>query len=574
MGRLSNSDDLSGGITVDDEIEKIFLDELAALDRFRISYTGTFPNTPLSREDPDVRRLLEGLAMFTARTRVASARSLHRNVLRMFRQHFSHVLGPVPAMGMLRARPTPRFVDATVLPSGSEVLLVEPGMKGADDRTFRFRTMGEVRVLPLELESVVPLRLPNKTLRLVFQFRWTTRHAMMMDIGDLRLHINHLDDLASSLTVAYALGNHLQSASVVFGQTVREDTVGSPCRVTFGPLPRIRDAIERVSYPLRDLRMSLGFPRQHLYMHIQGIKLPRAVEKFAVCLDLEPGFPMDLRPNQDGFELFSVPIVNERIEMANPIEHDGTKERHLVVHPDVGSGFVVSDIFGVYTMTDKGLDPLEPAVMPASAGRSRDNRSTYDVTYEGQGARRNAFVMLDVAGAFDKPVNVAIEALWHQPSVDTLRMDDVRVALGDRHLAGVSWSCSGGLIPHAESAIEENDQDLLELLSIKNQRVLDLEHIRCLLRAIGAAEGSPHEKFTTAMQRVSVIRKPAAKSATGFKYIYHIDFAELGPSEIPKLDVYCRRLYDLLSAWSTEEVIELVAHVAGGRATVHIEGSA
>ena len=186
---------------MDDEIEKIFLDELAALDRFRISYTGTFPNTPLSREDPDVRRLLEGMAMFTARTRVASARSLHRNVLRMFRQHFSHIVGPVPAMGMLRAQPTPRFVDAAMLPSGSEVMLVEPGVKGADDRLFRFRTAGELRILPLELYSVGPLRLPDKTIRLVLEFRWTTRHAMMMDVGDLHLHINHLDDVASSLTV-------------------------------------------------------------------------------------------------------------------------------------------------------------------------------------------------------------------------------------------------------------------------------------------------------------------------------------------------------------------------------------
>lgn len=559
---------------MDDEIEKVFLDELAALDRFRISYTGTYPNTPLSREDPDVRRLLEGLAMFTARTRAASSRALHRNVVRLFRQHFSHIVGPTPAMSMLCARPSARFVDPATLPSGSEVVLVEPGMRGADDRIFRFRTVGDLRILPLELSSVVPLRLPDKTLRLVLQFHWTTRHAMNVDLGDLHLHINHLDDLASSLTVAHALEKNLEAASVVYGQTVREDTIGAPCRVSFGGLPRSRDALERFSYPLRDVRMAFGFPRQNLFMHIQGLKLPSAVEKFSVCLDLLPSFPNDLRPNQDGFELFCVPIVNERIDMANPIEHDGTKERHTVLHPDVGSGFVASDVFGVYRMSDKGLDPLEPAVLPAAPGRRKDARPTYDVTYEGQAEKRNAFVMVDMPGVFEKPVNLAVEASWHQPAVDTLRMDDVRVALGDRHLSGVQWNCSGGIKPHGESVIEDSDQDLLELLSIKNQRILDLDHIRTLLRAVGVVEGSMYEKFVAAMQRVTVHRKPAAKSSNGFKYIYHVDFSELGPTEIPKLEVYCRRLYDLLAAWCTEEVLELVAHVVGGRATVRVEGSA
>lgn len=558
---------------MDDEVEKVFLDELAALDRFRISYTGAYPNTPLSREDPDVRRLLEGLAMFTARTRVATARALHRNVLRMFRQHFSHMLGPVPAMGMLSAKPSARFVDPAVLPSGSEVMLVEPGIKGADDRVFRFRTIGELRVLPLELHSVVPLRMPDRSLRLVLQFRFTTRHAMMMDVGDLHLHINHLDDLASSLMVAHALEKNLKSAGVVFGQTVREDTVGAPCRVSFGALPEARDVLDRASYPLRDVRMALRFPRQHMYLNIHGIKLPGAVDRFAVFLDLGTTFPTDLRPNHDGFELFAVPIVNERIEMANPIEHDGTKERHPVLHPDIGAKFVASDIFGVYRMTDQGLDPIEPAVVSAGAPGGAQSRPTYDVTYEGQGARRNAFVTLYVPGAFDSPVNVAVEAIWYQPSVDTVRMDDVRVALADRHLAGVEWSCSGALMPHGESSIEESDQDLLELLSIKNHRVLDLEHIRCLLRAVGAAEGSAYEKFTNAMKSVAVDRKPAAKSSTGFKYVYNIEFSELGPTEIPKLEVYCRRLFDLLAAWSAEEVIELVGRVVGGRATVRVEGA-
>jgi len=558
---------------MDDDVENAFLNELAAIDRFRITYTGTYPNTPLSREDPDVRRLLEGMAMFTARTRVAPARGMANNVLRLFRQHFAQLLGPAPTIGMLKTKPTTRFVDPASLPAGSEVLLVEPGSKGSDDRVFRFRTLGELRILPLELHSVVPLRLADRGFRFVLQFRWTTRHAMMMDIGDLNLHINHLDDLASSMTIAHALEKHLKSATVIFGQTVREDTQGTPCRVSFGA-PKQRNELGRDDHPLRDVRNDLRFPRRHLYLNIHGISLPKAVETFAVCLDVGPGFPLELRPMQDGFELFAVPMINERIDMANPIEHDGTKERHPVLHPDVAGKFVPSDVWGVYRITDKGLDPIEPAVVSRGPGTSSDpatTRPTYDVTYEGNDQNRTAFVTLAIQGAFRKPVEVAVEATWHQPSVDSINLDDIRVALANRHLAGLEWSCCGPLSPHIESEIQDDDQELLELLSIKHQRTLEHEHLRCLLRALGAAEGSPYEKFSTAMQKIDVDRKPAPKSSTGFKYVYNIQFAELGPTEIPKFEMYCRRLFDLLSAWSTEEVVEIVAHVAGGRATVRIK---
>lgn len=559
---------------MDEELEQIFLDELAALDRLRITYSGTYPNTPLSRDDPDVRRMLEGMAMFTARTRVAGERALHNNVLRIFRQHLAYLLGPAPAMGMVRAKPTSRFVDPSTLPADSEVVFIEPGEKGANDRIFRFRTLNDLRILPLELVSVIPLRLSDKGWRFVFQFRWTTRHAMMMDVGDLHLHINHLDDLASSLTISHALETHIRGACVLFDQVAREDSVGMPCRISFG-VPHQRDSLRRGEHPLRDVRNALRFPRQQLFMNIHGIKLPKAVEAFSVCLDVKPGFPNELRPMQDGFELFAVPVINERVDMSDPIEHDGTKERHIIVHPDVTAKFVPVDIFGVYRMTDKGLDPIEPAVVsthPKDA--SGTTRPAYDVTYEGMDDERHGFVAVNIPNAFLKPVDVAVEAVWHQPSVEALSLDNIRVAPANRHVSGLEWSHSGQLCPHLESEIQEDDQALLELLSIKHQRVLEKEHIACLLRAVGAGRGSPYEKFLNAMLEVDVERKPAAKSATGFKYVYKFKFDELGPTEIPKFEVYCQRLYDLLAAWCSEEVVELIGYVISGRATVHVKEKA
>lgn len=192
------------------------------------------------------------------------------------------------------------------------------------------------------------------------------------------------------------------------------------------------------------------------------------------------------------------------------------------------------------------------------------------MTYEGLDRHRKAFVSAAIQNAFLKPVDLAVEASWHQPSVDALSLDNIRVAPAGRHFSGLDWLRCGHLCPHIESEIQEDDQELLELLSIKHQRVLQKEHIQCLLRAIGAADGSSYEKFFRAMQDVEVERKPAAKSATGFKYVYKIKFGELGPTEIPKFEVYCNRLYDLLAAWCSEQVVELIGEVVGGRATVRV----
>ena len=48
------------------------------------------------REDPDVRRLIESMAFFTARTRLSSIRNIQNTRRRLFEQYFSFLLHPVP----------------------------------------------------------------------------------------------------------------------------------------------------------------------------------------------------------------------------------------------------------------------------------------------------------------------------------------------------------------------------------------------------------------------------------------------------------------------------------------------
>jgi type VI secretion system protein ImpG len=547
----------------DDALEKAFLSELEALEKFRISYSGQHPNAPLAREDPDVRRLIEAMAMFTARTRLAAQRNLGHGLLRVFRQQFPFLTSPMPAMAMLRGVPSRRYVDTTELPTGSEVRVSRPSRSSptGPDEVFTFKTLAKLVIRPLEIESVDILRAAVRGQGYRLLLRFVAPFPRTEDVGDLRIHVNHLGDLFSSATVYHALKTHVRQASVVYADKVQEDSRGAPCEIRFEAPRGEPDEIELFEHPLQRARAFSQFPEQALFFEVQGIHPPRNWRAFTVCLDVSEAWPVDLRLTPDAFELHAVPMVNVRKDSADPITFDGTKDEHGLVHPERGARFVPHSVLGVFKMSDEGLLPLAPAVL----GSGGDG---YDVSSSGGGEDRRMSVALSVKGAFDAPVRVVVDALWHQPSIAGARGDSLGVKLGDRFLDGVAWSCLGGVSAPIESALSEDREALLELLAIKSQRLLGVSELSALVHAIGATKSPLFSKVAAAMNGVNVSSKPSARRSSGMKHIYEITFAKLDASDMASLDLFARRLLEVLAAWSVEEIIELVVSVPNlGRVT-------
>ena len=536
-----------------DLLEKAFLAELEALEKFRISYTGIYPNTPLTREDPDIRRLVEALAMFTARTRIAAERNIDQSMLRSFRQHFSYLLDPVPAMVMLSATPTARYVDTTELPEGTEVYLIARGSLGASDRTFRVRTRARLRILPIKLEALDILRTKARTYRL--QLRFTAPFRRNDELSELNLYVNHLDDLASSIAVLHTIKTHLRSASVVFEDTrITEETQGQPLEVYYGPPEGPLTDLDRSEHPLSRVRSFMHCPWQELYLNVKGIKPPRNWKTFTIILDMKDTWPPELRLTRDSFYLHVVPAVNARRDMAKPIETNGTKERHSLRHPDETSRFVLQRLLGVYLMSEDGLLPLQPGVVGAK-------QDSWEVVYEGRDEERRSWLALNLPDAFDQPERIAVDAVWHQPELRALRADEVVVKLGDRFVDGVEWEPCGSLSAPADSELMDDRDALLQLLSLKNQRFLDTEGFILLATALGAKQQPQFARIVSALSAVTVTSRPFAKKSHGFKYVYELSFDELDESDLPRLDLLCRRLLDAVAAWTVDEVVELTVKV-------------
>jgi type VI secretion system protein ImpG len=544
---------------MDPRLHQAFLEELEALEKFRVAYSGMYPDVPLASEDPDVRRLLEALALFTARTHLASERNVEGALLRIVHQHFPYLLTPVPAMFMLRASVTRSYVDMSVLPRGAQVSLVQKpaadGGTGSDrvkDKTFVFRTLSSVKLLPIALDGVDTLIRPKGQLRLLLRF--SAKHERGDDFSELPLHIDYLGDLHSSLLVLHALERHLVASSLVWHHKVDAATSGEPCRVAFGPLPVALDEIGPLDHPVHAVRRALHFPQLCLYLTASGFKAPRSWRDFSLVLDLDDEFPANLRLHAECFQLHVVPAMNLRRETADPITHDGTTERHRVRSSEPAGGFVPVSIHSVSRKTPDGLVPLEPAVI-------RNVPDSYEAALEGRDTARRAFVSVRMPNAFDQPEALVVDALWHQPAVSNVLAQDCQAQLLDRHVQGVRWDCLGRLRPHADSQLDTDRQAMLQLLSIRGQRVLSLSELTFLLHALGVSEERAFAKLIMRIDDVRVVKRPAANRGSGWKHVYELTFAGLLATDMPRTELLCSQLIELLSAWAADHVIELIAKV-------------
>ncbi|MEN9796417.1 MAG: hypothetical protein RL653_113 [Pseudomonadota bacterium] len=541
---------------MDDALYKTFLAEMEELEKFRMAYAALHPRAPLGREDQDVRRLVESLAFFTARTRLSGQRSILRSTLRLFRQHFSFVLDPLPSMGLLRARTDARFVDAAEVPRGTLVAVSRPAENTAaqEPPSLQYRTTAPLRLLPVRLESVDTWkRGPQEGQRLMLRF--AASFPRNDELGAVRLYVRHLGEFTSSLAAHHHLKRALHRAFVVFDENVGEDSTGAPCRLRFGAPPVAPEAAEAFEHPLQRARAFLQYPEQALFVDLELPTPPRNWRTFTVCLDLSPRFPSQLRLNVDSFELNVVPLVNAVRQTANPVEWDGTREAQLLTHPDASAGFRLHSLVGVYRLdADKGLVPLRPGVVDGG-------EASYEVDVDGNGAARRALLSVELPGAFERPAVVSADAFWLQPLAQPLDPAASRVRPSDRHLEGVAWDCLGALSPSVDNPLGRSQDGLLRLLSLKNQRFLGLGDLQFLLSALGAADARHFRELLPLLEALSVATLPFARAGSGFKYVYRLRLAELDPYLLPLVDLFSAQLLDLLRAWSTEEIVELVVHV-------------
>jgi len=523
-------------VTSRDAFQSLFVAELAALDRFAAEREERRA-LPLGREDPDVRRLLEALAFFAARTRAVAADEMRRAVRRMAAGVIDDLMTPMPAMGLLQAVPDERVVEPMILPRGAALRAVTPQGKVAILSTTR-----SLRILPIAVERV---NLESGQKGLALSIRLAAR-TPQRGVGEFCFQVRRLGDYLSSLALFDALREHVRRVSVVFDPRGDGEDEAMGCGVAFGA--GAADPIEDDDgqSPLHRIRSFFHLPEQDLVLRVRVPVPAQPFRRAVLRVELDERWPEDIGVTRDSLQLFVVPVANRWSDFAEPILWDGTRDSVPIRSAAVTLESVVMDALrGVYKSGDKGLVPI----LPAALARTGDY---FEFEEDDAGAPR---VALAVAEAFEKPCKVLVDAAWSQPDLWTTAVGKLSLSLQRRHLAGVSFQMLGELRSPEPSALAESPQKVLDVLARRSRPLADTRDLRGMLEILGASGKSPYRGAPALIDDLTLREAPdLGRRGHGIKYVYRLSLRQRAPEDAPLLHRFTREVGALLDAWSEESV--------------------
>jgi len=535
----------------DNNLYKVFLEHMHELENFRISYAAMRPGTPLDREDPDVRRLTEAMAFFAARTHEAGVRNIIDFRRRMFQQFFPYLLTPMPAMGIMRAKPTGQFGEPALLPKATEIA-VSSETKG----TALFRTLSDLRILPISLTEMKMLLLPDRGFRVLLNLR--APYSRNDDIGSLRFHISHLNDFQASLRILHLLKKHLRRTSVVFDEDVTEETRGTPCEISFGAPQDVDD--EEWPHPLQKERLFFHFPQQELFLTVQIASQPRNWSQFTICFDLDAKWPRNLILNEDIFQLFAVPIVNLNRAMAQPILCDGTQERYAIRHPEPEYRFDLHSVVGAYQVKDGTMVPVKAGILSGGSGSYEIEEST-----DRTGERHHHWLILNFPEAFQEPKTIAIDALWLQKWFSEALGERIQVAPFSRNIVGLQWELMGDIVPNEENTFQTETEGFLHLLTLRNKSTFNVDDLLGMLRTLGSVHQGQFQRAYDLLTDIRVEEAPLNSAGMHglLKFVYYLRFGDVEPGLMPLVETFIAHVNRVLDSWISETTVEVQMEVSG-----------
>lgn len=520
-----------------------FLEELQDLADFRLNYALDYPGAGLEGDDPDVKRIIEALAFFGARTQIAALRSVDATNRRLYQQFFSYLLTPLAAMAMIQAKPTGHLTEVLDLPTGTEFEL-RPEKGGL----VMFRSTRPLRVLPMSLTGVKQELLPAAGIRLLMSFQ--ANFPLNAQPETLSLHINYLNDLPLSLKVFNFLGQSLKSVDVQFGD-YDPDQPGTACDFSLG-VPPVDIATDEWQHPLEVERYYFHFPQQELYLDLELPPAPRNWKHFTVVLNCDQPWPRQLGLNRNLFHLFTVPVVNNQQTMAQPIICDGTQEHYTIRHPMPELGFSLQKVLGVYEVGDQGMLPFRPGILAGGNGSYEIEQGPMQ-----EGGGNLYWVVPHFPASFEQPRTLVIEALWQQPWYDQIVQNTYTLQAFRRQLPGAKWELLDTVIPHAENRQMDNVSRYMHLLTLMHNSSLSGQNMKDLLLALGSVTAGRFQGVFNSLVDLRLEEVPLG-GAEGHKtqQTYYLQFKpQLGESR-ELIETFVHHVGRVLDLWLADALVE------------------
>jgi type VI secretion system protein ImpG len=316
---------------------KYYQDELTYLRELGREFAAAYPNiAPMLAEkgDPDVERLLEGVAFLTGKIRQKIDDELPEVIHSVASLMFPHYLRQVPASSVSDFTPLPNVVrERLIVARGAEV-----GSVPVDGVSCRFRTTQDVELVPLTLEDVRVDTGAQLTQSLRIELKVTGGAALQaINLTSLRFYIHGERRLQDD--VRLWLGAHVDSIALAAVDAAGRDTI-----VTSLPTRNIRLVgfqedeglipYPRTVYPgYRLLQEFFTLPQKFAFFDVNGLDtMPtdKVTDRFSILISFRDSLPTGTRLSKDNFRLFCSPVTNLFDHPTDPIKPDPGKHEYLV----------------------------------------------------------------------------------------------------------------------------------------------------------------------------------------------------------------------------------------------------
>lgn len=284
--------------------------------------------------DPDVERVLEGVAFLCGRIRQKLDDELPELTASVMALLWPHYLRPIPSMTILEFLPEIEGMQAPYrVPAGAEFASIP-----IDGTRCRYRSCWPVILRPWRLREVRLETTAAQPVRLIMVLR-TSAQAQLenLELGSVRFHL--AGDPQTAFTLYQLLAGHVDHVTVSDGSS-RHDRG----EVRLGPEQVVAAGLDRAEgvlpYPARSfagyrlLQEYLVFKERFLFVDIKGLE--GAAESLELRDTIEVAVTFDRRletyplVSAENVRLHCVPIINLFEHPADPIRLEHERVNYLI----------------------------------------------------------------------------------------------------------------------------------------------------------------------------------------------------------------------------------------------------
>jgi type VI secretion system protein ImpG len=301
--------------------------------------------------DPDVERLLEGVAFLTARIRERLDDSVPEMVHDLTELLLPHYLRPLPACSIVEFQPIPGALRARARIARHAELASIP----VEGTACRFRTSADLDLLPVAVQDVSMDQAisANPVIRIHLAAAAPALPTLFQPEG-IRFFIQ--GELPVASTLLLWLARHLKAVQVKgLGPSGRAVQLGPRAVRLCGfdrempllPWPRMAP----IGY--RNLQEYFALPQKFLFFEIRDLHLAKSVaeERFEIAFQFERPPELPSRVVSDTFHVNCVPVVNLFKTAGDPIGLEALGEQHLVraaeIRPNHMEIYAIDSVLGL-----------------------------------------------------------------------------------------------------------------------------------------------------------------------------------------------------------------------------------